>query len=113
MSATLLEEIVHGAPSGCVEEFFSGVRVVKGDFALFVLSIFYEGGFNDKVTRMLRIVSIVITDTIGCVKVAPPTEVFLDRSFRCAMFLFAHYAFAALDGIVSGFDGPRHGERFV
>lgn len=52
MGPAFLEELVHGAPAGgCIQQ-FSGIRVIKIDFALDVLDILHKACFALKVSRM-------------------------------------------------------------
>ena len=76
MTPTFEQELFHGTSLGRRKQKLSSIRVVKVDFSLGNLGIIDKVGLF-KVSAVFGVVTIKITDAIGRVAVASPSEIFL------------------------------------
>ena len=99
MGSTLFHEVLHRTPTGGSKERFARVGIIVGNGMRFrcVIGIFHKFGKGLEVSGMLRIMSIVITDSIGEVSIARPAKVALDGHIARAVSLRRHDGFASHD----------------
>ena len=85
-----LEKVVSRATLGCDEERFSGDRIVISDLCMGFNLLNPRARSDERVTRMLCVVSIVATDSVSSCYIAAVQQRRLDWVLCCAMTLLAH-----------------------
>ncbi len=99
MIATLPQKLVHRSASRGVKEGLASVGVVKSHLVRRRGAIRLVQEFRQRpvVAGKLRIVSIEVTNSIGNVAIAHPSEIFLNRNAARSVGLLAHDGLRAHD----------------
>ena len=102
MNLAFFQKLLNSAASGCNEQRFSGYAIIVCCFFLsLLLKLLRPRSFIwERVTAVFGIMSIEITNSIGCFKVTTVFQILLWRFVWCPVSFFWHYLFISINWII-------------
>lgn len=100
----LLDKLIHGATARCCEQWQPCIGIVKGDGSVLLLGGCYSlnkgSWFGVKVSRMLRVVAVLVANSVGCFHIAPEAQFGLDGSCVSAVSFLPHNGVGPDQGVL-------------